>query len=457
MSRDETARTGRLLRRRRSRRRRRFKRRPGEGTAGQAQGRRDARAPCATWAASPARTRSRAWRASTTTTSSSSSTDFKARKRTNDAGHHDQRVEHAERCRHRESGALSGWALGFDRSCVDARKLGKVPDWAEFSLQGMVHILQCRLRQRGCRAPRQDQGDKMRKTRMKAFAGLLLTLGCGLGAAQSIADLRNDAATPGDVTTYGMGWGQQRHTPLKSMTPANVKTPGTGMELQPGQLGECVEPAAADRRHDVHRQPHAHHGGRCRDRPAEVEDTDRGAGGRGRFPVLRHPLARAGGAGRRALPHHHRCPCRGHQHEGRQAGLEGQGGRLQAGLQHDPCTADRRRSAHHRHLWRRVRHARFHQRLGPEDRREEMDALHHGTAEREGRRHLEARHGRDWRRSDLADGHLRPRARPRLLGHGQWRAVESGHARWRLPLHLLGAGDPPLERRGRLALPVLAG
>lgn len=40
--------------------------------------------------------------------------------------------------------------------------------------------------------------------------------------AQSINDLRNDAATPGDVTTYGMGWGQQRYTPLAQITPANV-------------------------------------------------------------------------------------------------------------------------------------------------------------------------------------------------------------------------------------------
>jgi alcohol dehydrogenase (cytochrome c) len=65
----------------------------------------------------------------------------------------------------------------------------------------------------------------MRQTDMKikALAGLLLAMSCGLGAAQSIADLRNDAATPGDVTTYGMGWGQQRHTPLMSVTPANVK------------------------------------------------------------------------------------------------------------------------------------------------------------------------------------------------------------------------------------------
>jgi alcohol dehydrogenase (cytochrome c) len=41
--------------------------------------------------------------------------------------------------------------------------------------------------------------------------------------AQSLADLQRDAATPGDVTTYGMGWGQQRHTPLAGITPANVK------------------------------------------------------------------------------------------------------------------------------------------------------------------------------------------------------------------------------------------
>lgn len=50
-----------------------------------------------------------------------------------------------------------------------------------------------------------------------------LMLGASLAAAQSLADLRNDAATPGDVTTYGMGWGQQRYSPLKQITPANAK------------------------------------------------------------------------------------------------------------------------------------------------------------------------------------------------------------------------------------------
>ena len=51
-----------------------------------------------------------------------------------------------------------------------------------------------------------------------ALAGLTPFAG-----AQSLADLRNDAATPGDVTTYGMGWAQQRHSPLRQITAANAR------------------------------------------------------------------------------------------------------------------------------------------------------------------------------------------------------------------------------------------
>lgn len=40
--------------------------------------------------------------------------------------------------------------------------------------------------------------------------------------AQSLDDLRRDAATPGDVTTYGMGWAQHRHATGGQITPANV-------------------------------------------------------------------------------------------------------------------------------------------------------------------------------------------------------------------------------------------
>jgi alcohol dehydrogenase (cytochrome c) len=55
----------------------------------------------------------------------------------------------------------------------------------------------------------------------RALALALALLG-GSAAAQSLTDLRGDAATPQDVTTYGMGWGQQRHSTLSQVTPANV-------------------------------------------------------------------------------------------------------------------------------------------------------------------------------------------------------------------------------------------
>lgn len=60
------------------------------------------------------------------------------------------------------------------------------------------------------------------KTLAPQALSLAIALLAGSAAAQSLADLRNDAATPRDVTTYGMGWGQQRHSTLAQVTPANV-------------------------------------------------------------------------------------------------------------------------------------------------------------------------------------------------------------------------------------------
>ena len=57
----------------------------------------------------------------------------------------------------------------------------------------------------------------------RGLAAMALSFAAAAASAQSTADLRNDAATPGDVTTYGMGWSLQRHTPLKQITPANAK------------------------------------------------------------------------------------------------------------------------------------------------------------------------------------------------------------------------------------------
>lgn len=58
---------------------------------------------------------------------------------------------------------------------------------------------------------------------LKSTLALALTLAAAAVSAQSMNDLRNDASTPGDVTTYGMGWGQQRHSALKQVNPGTVK------------------------------------------------------------------------------------------------------------------------------------------------------------------------------------------------------------------------------------------
>ncbi len=60
------------------------------------------------------------------------------------------------------------------------------------------------------------------RTLANTAIGLVLLLAGGSAAAQSLADLRNDAATAGDVTTYGMGWGQQRFAAGKQIDAKNV-------------------------------------------------------------------------------------------------------------------------------------------------------------------------------------------------------------------------------------------
>ena len=63
----------------------------------------------------------------------------------------------------------------------------------------------------------------MDKTRRPhALVAAVLLTAATWASAQGLADLRNDAATPGDVTTYGMGWGQQRHSPLKQIDAGNA-------------------------------------------------------------------------------------------------------------------------------------------------------------------------------------------------------------------------------------------
>jgi alcohol dehydrogenase (cytochrome c) len=66
-------------------------------------------------------------------------------------------------------------------------------------------------------------GDTMSLTVLRLAVAAALCIGAASISAQSIDDLKRDASTPGDVTTYGMGWGQQRHSTLAAITPDNVK------------------------------------------------------------------------------------------------------------------------------------------------------------------------------------------------------------------------------------------
>jgi alcohol dehydrogenase (cytochrome c) len=59
---------------------------------------------------------------------------------------------------------------------------------------------------------------------MKTFA-TALALGlalAGSASAQTADDLKNDAATPGNVLTYGMGYSNQRYSPLKQINSKNA-------------------------------------------------------------------------------------------------------------------------------------------------------------------------------------------------------------------------------------------
>ena len=59
-------------------------------------------------------------------------------------------------------------------------------------------------------------------TRWLTSAAALLALGTPLAQAQSLDALKADANTPGDVLTYGMGYNNQRYSPLTQINARNV-------------------------------------------------------------------------------------------------------------------------------------------------------------------------------------------------------------------------------------------
>lgn len=54
------------------------------------------------------------------------------------------------------------------------------------------------------------------------LGGALLLAALGTAQAQTLDDLKRDAATPGDVLTYGMGYNNQRYSALKQINTGNV-------------------------------------------------------------------------------------------------------------------------------------------------------------------------------------------------------------------------------------------
>ena len=55
-----------------------------------------------------------------------------------------------------------------------------------------------------------------------ALAGALVLATAAPAQAQSLADLRNDQNAPTSVLTYGMGYANQRYSPLKKIDKSNV-------------------------------------------------------------------------------------------------------------------------------------------------------------------------------------------------------------------------------------------
>ena len=60
----------------------------------------------------------------------------------------------------------------------------------------------------------------MRSALLAALVGVAFPVGV---LAQTADDLKNDEKTPGDVLTYGMGYSQNRYSPLTQINRDNVK------------------------------------------------------------------------------------------------------------------------------------------------------------------------------------------------------------------------------------------
>jgi alcohol dehydrogenase (cytochrome c) len=79
--------------------------------------------------------------------------------------------------------------------------------------------------------------------KLSAFAAVLFLLATSPTAAQTLEDLKNDGKNTDNVLTYGMGYHQQRYSPLSQINRSNVKrlVPVWSLSLQ-NELGEQAQP-----------------------------------------------------------------------------------------------------------------------------------------------------------------------------------------------------------------------
>jgi alcohol dehydrogenase (cytochrome c) len=59
---------------------------------------------------------------------------------------------------------------------------------------------------------------------MKIIAALAICLASSAASAQTLDDLKNDGKNPDNILTYGMGYSQQRHSPLKEINKISAST-----------------------------------------------------------------------------------------------------------------------------------------------------------------------------------------------------------------------------------------
>jgi len=80
-----------------------------------------------------------------------------------------------------------------------------------------------------------------------AMAAALLFTGINVASAQTLSDLKNDGKNSDNILTYGMGYHQNRYSPLAQINKGNVKrmVPVWTLSLE-NELGEQAQPLIYD-------------------------------------------------------------------------------------------------------------------------------------------------------------------------------------------------------------------